>query len=164
MVGKEPVIWTAKLGHLITSMLLTRVSTRICSLGLLSMLMALALPRRMMVALAHFVMRMDWLISTSISIGAEGESKFSTSHLLPSSSFFGCFFDSDYVTGSGTSHGTPYLYDRAVPVLARAPGRIAAGQVIDAPRPSLVYAATIAALLGLEPDETWRDVAPLVSP
>lgn len=50
-----------------------------------------------MVVFLHLVMRMDWLISTSSSTGPEGESKFSTSHLLPSNSFFGCFFGSDVV-------------------------------------------------------------------
>ena len=47
-----------------------------------------------MVVLAHFDIRTDWLISTSSSMGAEGESWFSISHLLPSSAFFGCFFGS----------------------------------------------------------------------
>lgn len=73
----------------------------------------------------------------------------------------GCFFDSDYVQGSGTSHGTPHLYDRTIPVLARAPGRVAAGKVLDEARPSSVYTATVAALLGIDPPEAARGVSPL---
>lgn len=76
----------------------------------------------------------------------------------------GCFFDSDYVPGYGTSHGTPYLYDRAVPILASAPGKIASGQVIDRPLPASTYAATIAALLGIDPPPALFDVTPLTRP
>lgn len=48
-----------------------------------------------MVVFLHLVMRMDWVISTSTSMGEDGESKFSINHLFPSSSFFGgCFFGS----------------------------------------------------------------------
>jgi hypothetical protein len=73
----------------------------------------------------------------------------------------GCFFDADYVPGYGTSHGTPYLYDRAVPVLARAPGRIGAGRVIEEPATSAIYAATLAALLGIDPPPAISGVKPL---
>jgi hypothetical protein len=76
----------------------------------------------------------------------------------------GCFFDADYVPGFGTSHGTPYLYDRTVPVLARAPGRIGPGRVIEEPATSAVYAATLAALLGLDPPPAILDVKPLTRP
>lgn len=72
-----------------TSIELTRFSTRICVLGELSMDMALALPRSIMVVFLHLEMRMDWLSETSISIGFDGLSWFSISHLLPSNSFFG---------------------------------------------------------------------------
>ena len=34
---------------------------------------------------------------------------------------------------------------------ARAPGRVPAGKVIDDVRPSAVYTATVAALLGIDP-------------
>ncbi len=60
----------------------------------------------------------------------------------------GSFFDPLYAIGAGTSHGTPYLFDRAVPVLARAPGRVAAGRVLSAPGSFRTFAATAAALLG----------------
>src|SRR5262249_11200500 len=45
----------------------------------------------------------------------------------------GVFFDPDLARGSGTSHGSPYLYDRAVPLIVRAPGRVPAGVTIDKP-------------------------------
>lgn len=73
----------------------------------------------------------------------------------------GCFFDSDYVVGFGTSHGTPYPYDRAVPVLARAPGKIKAGALIDPPTTTEVYAATLAALLEIEPPPRSSGARPL---
>ena len=55
------------------------------------MLIAFALPWRIMVVFLQRVMRMLWVRVTSSSRGEGGESKFSMSHLLPSSSFFGCF-------------------------------------------------------------------------
>lgn len=61
----------------------------------------------------------------------------------------GWFFDPDYVVGKGTSHGSPYLYDRAVPFVVRAPGRVAAGGVLAAPLPASSFAATAAHLLGV---------------
>lgn len=61
----------------------------------------------------------------------------------------GSFFDPGIVVGKGTSHGTPYLYDRAVPLLARAPGWIAAGSVVDHPVGVETFARAAAALLGI---------------
>src|SRR6185295_2854629 len=43
----------------------------------------------------------------------------------------GTFFDPSFDAGRGTNHGSPYLYDRAVPLLVRAPGRVPAGVVRD---------------------------------
>jgi hypothetical protein len=60
----------------------------------------------------------------------------------------GSFFDPDIEALRGTNHGTPYLYDRAVPLLVRAPGRVAAGRVIDSPLPVATFARTARALLG----------------
>lgn len=97
----------------------------------------------------------DALLCRSIPPSIEGEL-----YVLPKP---GCFFDADYTPGFGSSHGTPYLYDRTVPILARAPGRIAENRVIDEPRSSLAYAATIAALLGVEAPETTQGVAPLTT-
>lgn len=62
----------------------------------------------------------------------------------------GSFFDGEIVVGKGTSHGTPYVYDRTVPMLVRAPGRIDAGAVIDAPVDFTAYSALEAAFAGLD--------------
>lgn len=62
----------------------------------------------------------------------------------------GSFFNPTVVVGKGTSHGSPYFYDRTVPLLARAPRRIAAGAVV----PGAMFTAfvdTAAALLGIDP-------------
>jgi hypothetical protein len=63
----------------------------------------------------------------------------------------GSFFDPDVVPGKGTSHGTPYLYDRAVPLAVRAPGRVPARAIIDAPVGFGAFARTASALLGIPP-------------
>ncbi|MCS6899745.1 MAG: alkaline phosphatase family protein [Myxococcales bacterium] len=75
----------------------------------------------------------------------------------------GCFFDSDYVPGYGTSHGTPYLYDRAVPVLVKAPGWVKPGRVLEEPTTSAIYPATLAALLEITPPAPIADVKPLTA-
>ena len=62
----------------------------------------------------------------------------------------GSFFDPSLVLGRGTSHGSPYRYDRTVPFLARAPGRIASGRVMGE-RPWTTFVATAASLLGIAP-------------
>ena len=62
----------------------------------------------------------------------------------------GSFFDSDLVVAKGASHGTPYLYDRTVSMLVRAPGAIDAGAVIDDPVDFSVFAALEAAFVGLD--------------
>jgi hypothetical protein len=60
------------------------------------------------------------------------------------------FFDSEYVLGHGTSHGSSLPFDRAVPLLARAPGRIPSGRVVHEAVSVTAYARTLAALLGTE--------------
>lgn len=62
----------------------------------------------------------------------------------------GSFFDAEIVVGKGTSHGTPYPYDRTVPMLVRAPGKVDAGATIDLPVDFTAYAALEAAFLGLD--------------
>ncbi|HVZ75222.1 MAG TPA: alkaline phosphatase family protein [Polyangia bacterium] len=61
------------------------------------------------------------------------------------------FFDPDVVRGFGASHGSPYLFDRAVPLIVRAPGRVPAGATHDAPVAPSAFTRTAAALLGVAP-------------
>lgn len=67
----------------------------------------------------------------------------------------GSFFDAEIVVGKGTSHGTPYLHDRTIPLFVRAArtkGAFDAGAVIEAPVDFTAFAAVEAALLGLGGD------------
>lgn len=63
----------------------------------------------------------------------------------------GGFFDPAYTVGKGTSHGAPYLYDRTVPLFIRAPGRAAAGAIVDTPTDFAEFVKTAAALLRVHP-------------
>jgi arylsulfatase A-like enzyme len=67
----------------------------------------------------------------------------------------GAFFDPGYSPGQGMSHGSPYLHDRAVPLIVRAPGRVAPGEVYDRPVTFKTFARTAAALLGVTPPPAW---------
>lgn len=62
----------------------------------------------------------------------------------------GSFFDPNVVTGKGTSHGSPYLFDRTVPLLARAPGKIRGGALLEQSVGFETFARTAAALLGVD--------------
>lgn len=61
----------------------------------------------------------------------------------------GAFFDSGYALGYGTSHGSPYLFDRTVPMLVRAPGREPAGRVVDEPTSFTEFRREAERLLGM---------------
>lgn len=76
----------------------------------------------------------------------------------------GAFFDTGYAVGEGQNHGTPWLFDRSVPILARAPGRIAEGRVVEAPESFATYARTLAGLLDLPALEgtSGRDLSAVV--
>lgn len=63
----------------------------------------------------------------------------------------GSFFDADYTPGFGASHGTPFLYDRTIPLLVRARGAVDEGKRIEEPVDFSAYAALEASLLGLDP-------------
>jgi hypothetical protein len=63
----------------------------------------------------------------------------------------GSFFDPSVVIGKGTSHGSPYIFDRTVPLLARAPGRVGDGVLIDTPVSFRAFARTLASLLDVPP-------------
>jgi hypothetical protein len=75
----------------------------------------------------------------------------------------GWFFDPNYVVGKGTSHGSPYLYDRTVPLLARAPGRVAAGRVVAGPVTPGTFVRTAATLLGIAPPSAAASAMDLAS-
>jgi predicted AlkP superfamily pyrophosphatase or phosphodiesterase len=61
----------------------------------------------------------------------------------------GWSFYTTLTPGKGGNHGSPYVFDRAVPLLARAPGRIAAGAVLEEPISFSSFSRTAAALLGI---------------
>lgn len=87
----------------------------------------------------------DTLVCRALVVGAPGEI-----YLLTKP---GWFFDPDYVVGKGTSHGSPYRYDRAVPLVARAPGRVSPGRRLAATVTPAAFAATAARLLGIAPPQ-----------
>lgn len=72
----------------------------------------------------------------------------------------GSFFDSGYALGFGTSHGSPYLFDRTVPLFVRAPGREPAGRVVDEPTPFSDFRRQAERLLGLPEREPGRAASP----
>ncbi len=79
----------------------------------------------------------------------------------------GSFIDTGYVEGFGVNHGTHWLFDRTVPIVARAPSAPAGGgerRTFDERRTvdHRAYAATLAALLGIEPPPGARGGAVLV--
>ena len=74
----------------------------------------------------------------------------------------GSFFDPLYVLGTGTSHGSPYLYDRAVPLLVRAPGRVAAGVVNEGPLDFRTFARAATDLLEIPPLDSVTNAPALV--
>lgn len=61
----------------------------------------------------------------------------------------GSFFDAEIVLGKGSSHGTPYLYDRTVPMIVVGSG-IEAGAVVDDPVDFTAFSALEAAFVGLD--------------
>ncbi len=63
----------------------------------------------------------------------------------------GYFFDTGYAPGCGTSHGNAATYDRSVPVLARAPGSVTAGRVVDEAQSFEIYSRLLKEQLGLGP-------------
>ncbi len=61
----------------------------------------------------------------------------------------GAFFDAGYALGRGTSHGSPYLFDRTVPMLVRAPGREPAGREVMEPTSYTEFRRQAERLLGM---------------
>ncbi len=60
----------------------------------------------------------------------------------------GAFFDPLQVVGRGMSHGSPYPYDRAVPLFVRSRGKVAEGRVVEAASFE-AFRASLGALLEL---------------
>jgi hypothetical protein len=77
IVGRVPRTCSAKFGHLMTSTELTRESMMSDVRTELSSDKALAFPLMRIVVFLQREMRMEWLISASISSVSEGESKLS---------------------------------------------------------------------------------------
>lgn len=69
----------------------------------------------------------------------------------------GAFFENDYTPGKGGNHGTPWLYDRSVPLLVRAPGKVTAAETIAEPMSFRAYARALTDLLGVPPLEPTRN-------
>lgn len=63
----------------------------------------------------------------------------------------GSFFRLSFTNGRGAHHGTPYLYDRAVPLLVRTASGYGAKTVIEKPTDASSFTATLSSLLGVEP-------------
>ena len=61
----------------------------------------------------------------------------------------GCFFDSGYAPGTGTSHGNAELADRSVPLFVRAPTKVEAGKVETKPQSFEMFARQLERLLNL---------------
>jgi hypothetical protein len=89
----------------------------------------------------------DALVCRSVSPGKGGEL-----YLVPKPGFFLV----SKPRPRGTSHGSPYLYDRTVPLLVRAPGRVAENRRVDEPLDFRAFARTAAALLGIDAPEAAR--------
>lgn len=62
----------------------------------------------------------------------------------------GWYLETGYVPGFGVNHGSHRLHDRSVPLLARAPGRIAASRVVTTPQSFAMFAQTVSQLLSID--------------
>ena len=62
----------------------------------------------------------------------------------------GYFFGTGYGSGSGTNHGNAELSDRSVPLLVRAPGQTAVGEVVTAPQSFELFSRELEKVLGLK--------------
>jgi hypothetical protein len=72
----------------------------------------------------------------------------------------GSFFEAEMTIGKGTSHGSPYLFDREVPLFVRTADRSGAGTVISERVEFTAYSAIEASLLGLDPRSPREILAP----
>ncbi len=67
----------------------------------------------------------------------------------------GAFFDPLQVVGTGVSHGSPYLYDRTVPLLVRRGAATEKGRIVDDPLGFPAFRAVIEGFVGLGPVDAW---------
>ena len=67
----------------------------------------------------------------------------------------GAFFDPLQVVGKGVSHGSPYQYDRTVPLFVRRPGKVREGLIMAEPQPFTAFRASLEGLLGLAEVPSW---------
>jgi hypothetical protein len=74
------------------------------------------------------------------------------------------YFFLDKPRPRGTTHGTPYLYDRAVPLMVRAPGRAPANRVVNEPLDFRAFSRTAATLLDIEAPSAARPGRDLGAP
>lgn len=63
----------------------------------------------------------------------------------------GSFVDTRYAIGKGQNHGSPWIFDRTVPLLIRAPGRVDAGKVIEGPVSFQTTTRALEELTGVAP-------------
>jgi hypothetical protein len=80
----------------------------------------------------------------------------------------GTFIDTGYVEGDGCNHGSPWLFDRAVPIVVRSPAGVTRRSAsVDgelAPVDDRAFAASVSALLGIEAPPSARGGANLSAP
>jgi len=69
----------------------------------------------------------------------------------------GAFFDPLQVVGTGMSHGSPYAYDRTVPLFVRIPGKIKAGAEVQRPVDATAFRSAIEGATGLGAVPTWDE-------
>ena len=62
----------------------------------------------------------------------------------------GAFFDPGYTEGFGTSHGSPFLYDRSIPLFVRRPGITPGGRAVAGVLSFTRFYREAAAALGLQ--------------
>jgi hypothetical protein len=65
----------------------------------------------------------------------------------------GSFFDPNQARGRGVNHGSPYLFDRTVPLFVRAASGSGAGRAQAGPVRPADFTATAAARLGIAPPD-----------
>lgn len=68
----------------------------------------------------------------------------------------GSFVDVDHVPAHGTNHGSPWIFDRSIPILARDPGRVPAGVTVESVESFETFARTVSGALGLEAPTACR--------